>query len=138
MVGGSGSGKSTLARLLLRLYQPEQGEIFIDGQPICQLPLHHLRQQMGVVLQENHLFNKSVRDNIAQSVPHASLDQIIRAATLAGAHDFILRLPLAMTQCWQRGQLALRRPAPAPRHRPHPAGRPQDPHLRRGHQRPRR
>ncbi len=47
-----------------------------------------------MVLQENHLFNKSVRDNIAQSMPHASLDQIIRAATLAGAHDFILRLPL--------------------------------------------
>ncbi|HAT2491877.1 TPA: type I secretion system permease/ATPase [Aeromonas hydrophila] len=94
VVGSSGSGKSTLARLLLRLYQPEQGEIFIDGQPIRQLPLHHLRQQMGVVLQENHLFNKSVRDNIAQSMPHASLDQIIRAATLAGAHDFILRLPL--------------------------------------------
>lgn len=94
IVGGSGSGKSTLARLLLRLYQPEQGQILIDGQPIQQIPLHHLRQQMGVVLQENHLFNKSVRDNIAQSVPHASLDDIIRAATLAGAHDFILRLPL--------------------------------------------
>ncbi|MDM5061968.1 peptidase domain-containing ABC transporter [Aeromonas salmonicida] len=94
IVGGSGSGKSTLARLLLRLYQPERGQILIDGQPIQQIPLHHLRQQMGVVLQENHLFNKSVRDNIAQSVPHASLDDIIRAATLAGAHDFILRLPL--------------------------------------------
>ncbi|MGL4752018.1 peptidase domain-containing ABC transporter [Aeromonas veronii] len=94
VVGGSGSGKSTLARLLLRLYQPEHGEIFIDGQPIRQLSLHHLRQQMGVVLQENHLFNKSIRDNIAQSMPHASLDEIIRAASLAGAHDFILRQPL--------------------------------------------
>ncbi|MEN9586414.1 MAG: hypothetical protein RLZZ616_3420, partial [Pseudomonadota bacterium] len=94
IVGGSGSGKSTLARLLLRLYQPELGQILIDGQPIQQIPLAHLRQQMGVVLQENHLFNKSVRDNIAQSVPHASLDDIIRAATLAGAHEFILRLPL--------------------------------------------
>ncbi|WP_308219191.1 peptidase domain-containing ABC transporter [Aeromonas hydrophila] len=107
VVGGSGSGKSTLARLLLRLYQPEQGEIFIDGQPIRQLPLHHLRQQMGVVLQENHLFNKSVRDNIAQSMPHASLDQIIRAATLAGAHDFILRLPLGYDTVLAEGGTSL-------------------------------
>ena len=74
---------------------------------------------MGVVLQENHLFNKSVRDNIAQSMPHASLDQIIRAATLAGAHDFILRLPLGYDTVLAEG--AARSPAVSASASPSPA-----------------
>lgn len=94
IVGTSGSGKSTLARLLLRLYSPEQGSITIDGIPLNQINVQQLRQQVGVVLQENFLFNKSVSENIAQSKPEASLEEIIAAAKLSGAHDFILKLPM--------------------------------------------
>ncbi|HFQ5048556.1 TPA: RTX toxin T1SS ABC transporter subunit RtxB, partial [Vibrio vulnificus] len=94
VVGTSGSGKSTLARLLLRLYSPEQGSITIDGTPLNHIHIQQLRQQVGVVLQENFLFNKSVSENIAQSKPDASLEEIIEAAKLSGAHEFILKLPM--------------------------------------------
>lgn len=94
IVGTSGSGKSTLARLLLRLYSPEQGSITIDGIPLNQINVQQLRQQVGVVLQENFLFNKSVSENIGQSKSEASLEEIIAAAKLSGAHDFILKLPM--------------------------------------------
>ncbi|WP_165387768.1 RTX toxin T1SS ABC transporter subunit RtxB [Vibrio vulnificus] len=94
VVGTSGSGKSTLARLLLRLYSPEQGSITIDGIPLNHIHIQQLRQQVGVVLQENFLFNKSVSENIAQSKPEASLEEIIEAAKLSGAHEFILKLPM--------------------------------------------
>ncbi|WP_255431701.1 ABC transporter ATP-binding protein [Cardinium endosymbiont of Dermatophagoides farinae] len=94
IVGASGSGKSTLARLLLRLYIPEKGEIQFGGIPLDSLDLRGLRQQIAVVLQENFLFNRTVRDNIALSFPQASLESVIRAAELAGAHAFILRLPM--------------------------------------------
>ncbi len=92
VVGTSGSGKSTLARLLLRLYSPEQGEIRVDGISLNQLSVEHLRQQIGVVLQESYLFNKTVTENIAQSCPQASLADIIGAAKLSGAHEFIVKL----------------------------------------------
>ncbi len=94
IVGASGSGKSTLARLLLRLYLPEQGQILYDKKSLNALDLRNLRQQVAVVLQENYLFNRTVRDNIAQSLPQASLDAVIEAAKLSGAHAFILRLPM--------------------------------------------
>ncbi|WP_299014857.1 type I secretion system permease/ATPase [uncultured Photobacterium sp.] len=94
VVGTSGSGKSTLARLLLRLYSPEQGQITVDGIPLNQISVHQLRQQIGVVLQENFLFNKTVSENIGQSRPEACLEEIIEAAKLSGAHDFILKLPM--------------------------------------------
>lgn len=94
IVGTSGSGKSTLARLLLRLYTPQQGTIAIDGTPLNKFNVQQLRQDVGVVLQENYLFNKSVSENIAQAAPQASLESIISAAKLAGAHDFILKLPM--------------------------------------------
>lgn len=93
IVGESGSGKSTLARLLLRLYLPERGLILFDGQPLDSFNVHCLRKQVAVVLQENFLFNKSVRDNIAQAFPQSSLAEVIEAANLAGAHEFILQLP---------------------------------------------
>ncbi|WP_289995887.1 peptidase domain-containing ABC transporter [Photorhabdus laumondii] len=94
IVGTSGSGKSTLARLLLRLYSPETGAITIDGIPLQNIGIETLRQQVGVVLQENFLFNKTVYENIAQSKPDASLESVIKVAKLAGAHEFILRLPM--------------------------------------------
>lgn len=94
VVGTSGSGKSTLARLLLRLYSPEKGLIMVDNTPLNQIGIQQLRQQIGIVLQENYLFNKSVCENIAQSQPEASLEEVIEAAKLSGAHEFIMKLPI--------------------------------------------
>lgn len=93
IVGRSGSGKSTLAKLLQRLYIPEAGRVLIDGIDIALADPAWLRRQIGVVLQENFLFNGSVRDNIAIHYPSATMSDIIRVANLAGAHDFILELP---------------------------------------------
>ena len=92
IVGRSGSGKSTLTNLVQNLYIPEEGNIIIGGISTREANLSWLRDQIGVVMQENYLFNSSVRDNIAVSRPTATMDEIIRAARLAGAHDFILEL----------------------------------------------
>ncbi|WP_036798946.1 peptidase domain-containing ABC transporter [Photobacterium marinum] len=94
IVGPSGSGKSTLTRILQKLYVPDSGEITIDGVPLMQLSPGYLRSQIGVVLQENYLFNRTVRQNIAIREPSAPLEKVVHAAKLAGAHDFILQLPL--------------------------------------------
>ena len=93
VVGRSGSGKTTITRLLQGLYQPQAGLIKIDGQDLKELELAHLRSQIGVVLQENFLFRGTVRENIAMTRPAASLDEAVRVAQLAGAHEFIQRLP---------------------------------------------
>ncbi|HEY7129865.1 MAG TPA: type I secretion system permease/ATPase [Nitrospira sp.] len=93
MVGRSGSGKSTIAKLIQRLYVPVRGRILVDGVDLAQVDPAWLRRQVGVVLQENFLFNRSVRDNIALTDPGLSMEQVIQAATLAGAHEFILELP---------------------------------------------
>jgi ATP-binding cassette, subfamily B, bacterial HlyB/CyaB len=93
VVGPSGSGKSTLAKLLQRLYVPETGRVFIDGIDLAMTDPSWLRRQIGVVLQENLLFNRSVRENIALADPGMPLDRVIEAAKLAGAHEFILQLP---------------------------------------------
>jgi ATP-binding cassette subfamily B protein RtxB len=93
IVGPSGSGKSTLAKLLQKLYIPDEGEILLDKTPLSQMNPSYLRNQIGVVLQENYLFNRSVRHNIAFKDPTASLDDVVAVARLAGAHDFILALP---------------------------------------------
>ena len=92
IVGRSGSGKSTLTNLVQNLYIPETGVITVGGINTKEANLGWLRDQIGVVMQENYLFNSSVRDNIAVSRPTATMDEIIRAARLAGAHDFILEL----------------------------------------------
>ena len=92
IVGPSGSGKSTLAKLIQRLYVPESGRVLIDGVDLAMIDSGWLRRQLGVVLQENILFNRSIRDNIALADPGAPIDRIIAAAKLAGAHDFILEL----------------------------------------------
>ncbi len=93
IVGRSGSGKSTLTKLVQRLYQPEQGRILVDGVDISTIDASSLRRQIGVVLQENILFNRSIRDNIALNDPGTPLQQVMAAARLAGAHEFIAQLP---------------------------------------------
>jgi len=93
IVGSSGSGKSTLTKLLQRLYVPAQGRVFIDGVDIAQIDPAWLRRQIGVVLQENLLFNRSIRENIALAHPAMPLEQVMAAAQLAGAHEFIVGLP---------------------------------------------
>jgi subfamily B ATP-binding cassette protein HlyB/CyaB len=93
IVGRSGSGKSTLAKLLQRLHVPEHGRVLIDGMDTGLLDPAWLRRQIGVVLQENVLFNRTVRDNIALTDPAMPMERIIQAARLAAAHDFILELP---------------------------------------------
>ncbi|WP_343725358.1 type I secretion system permease/ATPase [Herbaspirillum huttiense] len=93
IVGRSGSGKSTLTKLLQRLYVPEHGRVRVDGIDLALADPAWLRRQIGVVLQENVLFNRSIRENIAVTDAGIPLEQVIHAATLAGAHDFILELP---------------------------------------------
>jgi subfamily B ATP-binding cassette protein HlyB/CyaB len=94
IVGASGSGKSTLAKLVQRFYVPESGRVLIDGVDLGVVDVAWLRRQVGSVLQENVLFNRSIRDNIALADPTIPMERVIAAAQLAGAHDFILELPL--------------------------------------------
>ncbi len=93
IVGRSGSGKSTLTRLVQRLYVAERGRVLIDGVDIAQVDTTWLRRRIGVVLQDNILFNRSVRENIALSDPGIPMQAVIQAARLAGAHEFILEMP---------------------------------------------
>jgi subfamily B ATP-binding cassette protein HlyB/CyaB len=104
IVGRSGSGKSTLAKLLQRMYLAEQGTLRVDGIDLALADPAWLRRQVGVVLQESLLFNRSIRENIALADPGAPLEAVIQAAQLAGAHDFICELPLAYdTQVEEHG-----------------------------------
>ena len=93
MVGRSGSGKTTLTRLIQGIESPQSGLIQIDGVDIRQIDLDHLRRSLGVVLQENLLFRGTIRDNIAMARPEAGLEEVLIAAKLAGAEEFIRRLP---------------------------------------------
>ena len=93
IVGQSGSGKSTLMKLLPRLYEPGEGRILIDGYDIAKVELYSLRRQIGIVPQDPLLFSGTVSENIALTNPEASSEEIVRAARLANAHDFIMELP---------------------------------------------
>lgn len=93
IVGPSGSGKSTITKLIQRMYVPEGGRVLVDGVDISVVDPAWLRRQIGVVLQENVLFNATVRENIALADPAMTMDRVIAAAKLAGAHEFILELP---------------------------------------------
>lgn len=93
LVGASGSGKSTLADLLPRFYDVQKGEILIDDIPIRDLVIDDLRGLMGIVSQETILFNGTVYDNIAFGMPNVNIDEVIAAAKVANAHDFISQMP---------------------------------------------
>ncbi|MHB9029034.1 MAG: peptidase domain-containing ABC transporter, partial [Candidatus Latescibacterota bacterium] len=94
IVGRSGSGKSTLVKLIARFYHATEGRILIDGLDIKNLDLSSLRRTVGFVLQENFMFNGTIRDNIALGGPDGSLWKVVEAAKLANAHDFISGLPM--------------------------------------------
>ena len=104
LVGKSGSGKSTLTKLIQRLYIPESGKIYIDGNNIALMNPSWLRQQVGVVLQDSFLFSRPISENIALTNPAMSMEEIIHAASLAGAHEFITALPRGyQTELGERG-----------------------------------
>jgi ATP-binding cassette, subfamily B, bacterial HlyB/CyaB len=92
IVGPSGSGKSTVAKLVQRLYVPESGKVIVDGTDLALVDPSWLRRQVGVVLQENVLFNATIRENIALADPAMPMEKVVSAAKLAGAHEFILEL----------------------------------------------
>ncbi len=93
VVGRSGSGKSTLTKLVQRLHVPESGRVLVDGVDLNMVDTAWLRRNIGVVQQESFLFNRTVRENIALANPGLPMERVVQAATLAGAHDFILELP---------------------------------------------
>ncbi|MDX7952119.1 peptidase domain-containing ABC transporter [Lichenihabitans sp. Uapishka_5] len=95
VVGRSGSGKTTVTRLVQAVQTAGEGTVRIDGVDIRAIDLRHLRQNIGVVLQENFLFRGTIRQNVAMTRPDASLEEVIEAARMAGAHEFIERLPAA-------------------------------------------
>ncbi len=93
IVGGSGAGKSTLTKLLIRLYEVESGRILIDGYDISKVELNSLRRQVGFVPQDSLLFEGTIQENIALTNPDATTEEILEAARIAAAHDFIMDLP---------------------------------------------
>jgi ATP-binding cassette subfamily B protein len=93
IVGATGSGKSTIARLLLRFYDPQTGGIALDGVDLRELRLSELRRSVGVVFEDTLLFHDTVSSNIAFAKPGIDSDVVVRAAKLAGAHEFIMQLP---------------------------------------------
>ncbi len=104
IVGASGSGKSTLTKLVARLYQPEQGKVVIDGIDISKVELYSLRRQIGIVPQDTVLFDGSIEENITLTHPEASPEEMVEAARIAAAHEFIMALPAGYaTQVGERG-----------------------------------
>jgi ATP-binding cassette subfamily B protein len=94
VVGRSGSGKTTLSKLILGLYLATDGRVLIDNQDVTSISLHSLRSQIGVVDQDTFLFGGTIRENITIAHPEASLEEIVEAAQLAGADEFIKRMPM--------------------------------------------
>lgn len=104
--GPSGAGKSTITKLLMRFYDPDSGAILLDGTDIRDLTRHSLRDHITLLQQESLLFSGTVRDNIAYGRPEASQEDVVRAATLAGVHDFVMALPKRYeTRIGARGRL---------------------------------
>jgi len=104
IVGASGSGKSTLTKLVARLYEPEQGRVVVDGIDISKVELYSLRRQIGIVPQDTVLFDGSIEENITLTHPEASHEEMVEAARIAAAHDFIMALPAGYaTEVGERG-----------------------------------
>ncbi|MDC3416539.1 ABC transporter ATP-binding protein/permease [Aquibacillus sp. 3ASR75-54] len=93
LIGPTGSGKTSITQLITRFYEPELGEVLIDGVPTSEYNLKELRKHIGFVLQESFLFSTTIKENIAYGNPNASMDQIVDAAKRAQAHDFIMEMP---------------------------------------------
>lgn len=93
LVGPSGAGKTTVINMIARFYEPTSGRVLIDGHDVRDLDTGHFRRQIGMVLQDPHLFHGTILDNIRYGVPEATLDDVVNAARTANAHDFICRLP---------------------------------------------
>lgn len=93
LMGATGAGKSTITQLIARFYDATSGEVRVDGRPVTDYDLKSLRKHIGFVLQESFLFSSTIRDNIAYGRPQASMDEVVRAAKRAEAHEFISRLP---------------------------------------------
>jgi ATP-binding cassette, subfamily B, bacterial len=105
LVGASGAGKSTLINLIMRLYDADEGQILIDGKDIREYTFEELHSQIGVVLQETFLFSGTILQNITYAKPEASLEDVIRAAKIANAHDFIMKFPDSYdTRVGEKGQ----------------------------------
>ena len=139
VMGRSGSGKTTITRLLQRLHSDYEGLIKIDGVDVREYDVDHLRRSLGVVLQENFLFSGTIRENITAAKADATFDEIVRAARLAGAEEFIDKLPRGYETYRLRGLAqSLRRPAPAARDCARADHRSAHPDPRRGDQRARR
>jgi ATP-binding cassette, subfamily B, bacterial HlyB/CyaB len=104
IVGQSGSGKSTLMKLLMRLYEPKSGQILLDDYDVSKVELYSMRQQVGMVLQDSLLFDGTVQENIALTRPDATSEEIVEAARVAYAHEFIMQLPQGYnTRVGERG-----------------------------------
>jgi ATP-binding cassette, subfamily B, bacterial HlyB/CyaB len=106
LIGRSGSGKTTISKLVLGLYPPTEGRVLIDGQDMTGLSLQSLRQQVGVVDQDTFLFGSTIRENISLGHPEASLEEVMEASLMAGADEFIKKLPMGYeTQIGEGGGL---------------------------------
>jgi len=93
LIGATGSGKTSITQLITRFYEPQSGRILIDGEDVNKYSLYSLRNQIGFVLQESFLFSSTIKSNIAYGRPNASMEEIVRAAKMAQAHEFIMELP---------------------------------------------
>jgi ATP-binding cassette, subfamily B, multidrug efflux pump len=93
LIGATGSGKTSITQLITRFYEPEKGEVLIDGRPVGDYGLKSLRKNIGFVLQESFLFSTTIRENISYGNPDATMEDVIDAAKRAQAHDFILEMP---------------------------------------------
>jgi ATP-binding cassette subfamily B protein/subfamily B ATP-binding cassette protein MsbA len=93
LIGATGSGKTSITQLITRFYEPQSGRILIDGEEVNKYSLYSLRNQIGFVLQESFLFSSTIKSNIAYGRPNASMEEIVRAAKMAQAHEFIMELP---------------------------------------------
>ena len=93
LIGATGSGKTSITQLITRFYEPEKGEVLIDGRPVQEYGLKSLRKNIGFVLQESFLFSTTIKENIAYGNPDAQIEDVIEAAKRAQAHDFIMDMP---------------------------------------------